>query len=148
MFSGRTLLVWCGRNVRVLRDQFVTIGLGRILYHGHFFTPEREFLTSTIPASQRTVNGVVRLKLLKGNVVVEGRHSEEGLYDEQQSSMNELSGFEPTDDRLHPNREHPHQKMGPGERAQGPSRHRAQRRLRRARLIEQPNAMHIMYYIP
>jgi argininosuccinate synthase len=65
------------RNVRALRDQFITIELGRILYNGHFFTPEREFVTSAIPASQRTVNGVVRLKLYKGNVVVEGRSSEE-----------------------------------------------------------------------
>ena len=65
------------RNVRALRDQFVTIELGRILYNGHFFTPEREFLTSAIPASQRTVNGVVRLKLIKGNVIVEGRYSDE-----------------------------------------------------------------------
>ncbi|KAH0582561.1 Argininosuccinate synthase [Termitomyces sp. J132] len=85
------------RNVRALRDQFVTIELSRILYNGHFFTPEREFVTSSIPASQRTVNGVVRLKLYKGNVVVEGRKSPEGLYDEQQSSMDELGGFEPTD---------------------------------------------------
>lgn len=85
------------RNVRALRDQFITIELGRILYNGHFFTPEREFVTSAIPASQRTVNGVVRLKLYKGNVVVEGRSSEEGLYDEKQSSMDELGGFEPTD---------------------------------------------------
>ncbi|KAF8235622.1 argininosuccinate synthetase [Tricholoma matsutake] len=85
------------RNVRALRDQFVTIELGRILYNGHFFTPEREFVTSAIPTSQRTVNGEVRLKLYKGNVVVEGRVSEEGLYDEHQSSMDELGGFEPTD---------------------------------------------------
>ncbi|KAG6886100.1 argininosuccinate synthetase [Termitomyces sp. T159_Od127] len=85
------------RNVRALRDQFVTIELSRILYNGHFFTPEREFVTSSIPTSQRTVNGVVRLKLYKGNVVVEGRESSEGLYDEQQSSMDELGGFEPTD---------------------------------------------------
>ncbi|KAG1746625.1 argininosuccinate synthetase [Suillus paluster] len=85
------------RNVRALRDQFVTIELGRILYNGHFFTPEREFVTSAIPASQRTVNGTVRLKLYKGNVVVIGRYSDEGLYDEQQSSMDELGGFEPTD---------------------------------------------------
>lgn len=85
------------RNVRALRDQFITIELGRILYNGHFFTPEREFVTSAIPASQRTVNGVVRLKLYKGNVVVEGRSSDEGLYDEKQSSMDELGGFEPTD---------------------------------------------------
>jgi argininosuccinate synthase len=65
------------RNVRALRDQFITIELGRILYNGHFFTPEREFVTSAIPASQRTVNGVVRLKLFKGNVIVEGRYSDE-----------------------------------------------------------------------
>jgi argininosuccinate synthase len=85
------------RNVRALRDQFITIELGRILYNGHFFTPEREFVASAIPASQRTVNGTVRLKLYKGSVVIEGRSSSEGLYDERQSSMDELGGFEPTD---------------------------------------------------
>jgi len=85
------------RNVRALRDQFVTVEFSRILYNGHFFTPEREFVTSAIPASQRTVNGLVRLKLYKGNVVVEGRNSDEGLYDEHESSMDELGGFEPID---------------------------------------------------
>ncbi|EIM86483.1 argininosuccinate synthetase [Stereum hirsutum FP-91666 SS1] len=85
------------RNVRALRDQFVTVELSRILYNGHFFTPEREFVVSAIPASQRTVNGVVRLALVKGNVVIEGRSSDEGLYDEKQSSMDEMGGFEPTD---------------------------------------------------
>jgi len=85
------------RNVQALRDQFITVELSRILYNGHFFTPEREFVTSAIPASQRTVNGVVRLKLYKGNVVIEGRSSDEGLYDEKESSMDELGGFEPTD---------------------------------------------------
>jgi len=85
------------RNVRALRDQFVTVELSKILYNGHFFTPEREFVTSCIPASQRTVNGLVKLKLYKGNVIVEGRSSEEGLYDEKESSMDELGGFEPTD---------------------------------------------------
>nr|GAT56552.1 argininosuccinate synthetase [Mycena chlorophos] len=85
------------RNVRALRDQFVTVAFSRILYNGQFFSPEREFVTSSIPSSQRTVNGMVRLKLYKGNVVVEGRWSEEGLYDEAQSSMDEMGGFEPTD---------------------------------------------------
>ncbi|KAJ9126763.1 Argininosuccinate synthase [Naganishia onofrii] len=83
------------RNVRALRDQFITIELSRILYNGYFFSPEREFLTSAIPASQATVNGTVKLKLYKGNVVVEGRTSDEGLYDEKFSSMDEMGGFEP-----------------------------------------------------
>lgn len=65
------------RNVRALRDQFTTVEFSKILYNGHFFTPEREFITAAIPASQRTVNGLVRLKLYKGNVVVEGRESSE-----------------------------------------------------------------------
>jgi argininosuccinate synthase len=65
------------RNVRALRDQFVTVQLSRILYNGYFFSPEREFVTSAIPTSQRTVNGTVRLKLYKGNVIVEGRFSQE-----------------------------------------------------------------------
>lgn len=65
------------RNVRALRDQFVTVQLSQILYNGYFFSPEREFVTASIPASQRTVNGTVRLKLYKGNVIVEGRYSEE-----------------------------------------------------------------------
>ncbi|KAG1738891.1 uncharacterized protein EDB91DRAFT_1137165 [Suillus paluster] len=75
-------------------------------------TPEREFVTSDIPASQRTVNGTVHLKLCKGNVVVIGRSPDEvtnlihcllcssfacqGLDDEHQSSMDQLGGFEPT----------------------------------------------------
>jgi argininosuccinate synthase len=67
------------------------------LYNGYFFSPEREFLTAAIPASQRTVNGTVTLKLYKGNTIVEGRWSEEGLYDGQQSSMDELGGFDPSD---------------------------------------------------
>ncbi|KIM22696.1 hypothetical protein M408DRAFT_331947 [Serendipita vermifera MAFF 305830] len=85
------------RNVRALRDQFLTIELSRILYNGYFFSPEREFLTAAIPASQRTVNGTVAVKLYKGNTVIEGRWSEEGLYDGQQSSMDELGGFDPSD---------------------------------------------------
>jgi argininosuccinate synthase len=68
------------RNVRALRDQFVTPALSRILYNGHFFTPEREFVCSSIPSSQRTVNGVVKLKLYKGSVVVEGRESKEACF--------------------------------------------------------------------
>lgn len=64
------------RNVRALRDQFVTVAFSNILYNGYFFSPEREFITSAIPASQAVVNGTVRLALYKGNTIVEGRHSD------------------------------------------------------------------------
>ena len=84
------------RNVRAIRDQFITVQLSQILYNGFFFSPEREFITAAIPASQKTVNGIVRLKCYKGNVIVEGRDSDEGLYDAKFSSMDEMGGFEPT----------------------------------------------------
>ena len=84
------------RNVRALRDQFITTQFAQILYNGFFFSPEREFISASIPASQKTVNGFVRLKLYKGNVIVEGRDSDEGLYDARFSSMDEMGGFEPT----------------------------------------------------
>jgi len=51
-----------------------------------------------IAPSQEHVNGSVRLSLYKGNVFVLGRYSNtEKLYDATESSMDELTGFEPTD---------------------------------------------------
>jgi len=86
------------RNVRSLRDGFVTQELSKILYNGYWFSPEREFVMSCLAASQKTVSGEVRLCLLKGNVIVEGRSAKgSNLYDAQESSMDELGGFEPTD---------------------------------------------------
>ncbi|KAL8290476.1 hypothetical protein RQP46_002734 [Phenoliferia psychrophenolica] len=86
------------RNVRALRDGFVTAELSKILYNGYWFSPEREFVQSCMDQSQITVNGRVRLALFCGNVIVEGRVSEtEALYDAQQSSMDELGGFSPAE---------------------------------------------------
>ena len=83
------------REVRRLRDQIVTTKFSEILYYGFFFSPESKYVRGCIPPSQTTVNGVVKLSLYKGNVVIEGRSSNELLYDEKFSSMDELGGFEP-----------------------------------------------------
>ncbi|MBW0523149.1 hypothetical protein O181_062864 [Austropuccinia psidii MF-1] len=84
-------------KVRALRDSFVTAELSKILYNGYWFSPEREFVQSALEASQKNVNGRVKLELYKGNVIIEGRASNEGLYDAKESSMDEMGGFEPTD---------------------------------------------------
>jgi len=86
------------REIRALRDQFVTIGWSRILYNGLYFSPEREFLESSIVESQKQVNGEVRLKLYKGNTIVLGRSSKTSkLYDMSESSMDEIGSFEPSE---------------------------------------------------
>ncbi|OUI87534.1 argininosuccinate synthase [Acetobacter sp. DmW_043] len=52
-----------------------------ILYNGLWFSPERRMLQALIDASQHSVNGRVRLKLYKGNVICTGRESPNSLYD-------------------------------------------------------------------
>jgi argininosuccinate synthase len=51
-----------------------------LVYTGYWWSPEREMLQAAIDASQRNVNGIVRLKLYKGNVSVVGRKSPQSLY--------------------------------------------------------------------
>lgn len=52
-----------------------------------WFSPERELVSQTITATQNVVNGSVHLMLYKGNVVVVGRSSPCGLYDQTLSSV-------------------------------------------------------------
>lgn len=86
------------REVRALRDQFVTVTYSKLLYNGMYFTPECEYVRAMIPPSQKTVNGTVRARAYKGTVSVLGRFSgTEKLYDETESSMDELTGFSPED---------------------------------------------------
>ncbi|KAI9839959.1 MAG: argininosuccinate synthetase [Sarea resinae] len=86
------------REVRALRDQFVTFNYAKILYNGLYFSPEREFLEESIVASQKTVNGQVRCRAYKGTFSVLGRSSAtEKLYDMTESSMDEIGDFEPSE---------------------------------------------------
>jgi argininosuccinate synthase len=51
-----------------------------LVYYGFWFSPERRMLQAAIDASQEEVEGTVRLKLYKGNVIVTGRKSPKSLY--------------------------------------------------------------------
>ena len=51
-----------------------------LIYNGYWFSPERLMLQALIDASQENVSGTVRLRLHKGNVIVEGRKSAVSLY--------------------------------------------------------------------
>ncbi|WP_419906939.1 argininosuccinate synthase [Hoeflea sp.] len=54
-----------------------------LIYNGFWFSPEREMLQAAIDQSQQDVEGKVRLKLYKGNVIVTGRESGKSLYSDQ-----------------------------------------------------------------
>ena len=62
-----------------------------LIYNGLWFSPERSMLQSAIDLSQQNVNGVVRAKLYKGNVIITGRRSPNSLYDEDLVTFEEGS---------------------------------------------------------
>ena len=63
-----------------------------LIYNGYWFSPERLALQALIDESQRFVNGRVRLKLYKGNVVVVGRESADSLFDESIATFEDDDG--------------------------------------------------------
>lgn len=68
------------REVAHLKDELMP-RLCRDYLQRLLVEPERAMLQQMIDASQTSVNGVVRLKLYKGNVIVVGRKSDDSLFD-------------------------------------------------------------------
>tara|TARA_B110001450_G_C17415543_1_gene397602 strand:+ start:1 stop:588 length:588 start_codon:yes stop_codon:yes gene_type:complete len=64
----------------------------RLIYNGYWFSPERESLQKLINDSQKKVSGTVKIKLLKGNVMVLGRKSPYSIYSEDLSTFETDSG--------------------------------------------------------
>jgi argininosuccinate synthase len=84
------------REVLHLRDSLVP-RYAEMVYYGYWFAPEREMLQSAIDTAARTVSGLVRLKLYKGNVIVIGRRAPGSLYDQRIVSFDAAGGYEQRD---------------------------------------------------
>lgn len=67
------------RGAGHLKDELMP-RYAELIYNGFWFSPEREMLQALIDKSQEDVEGTVRLKLYKGNVIVTGRKSAKSLY--------------------------------------------------------------------
>ncbi|MBN8935513.1 MAG: argininosuccinate synthase [Rhizobiales bacterium] len=67
------------RGAAHLKDEIMP-RYAELIYNGFWFAPEREMLQALIDKSQEHVEGEVRLKLYKGNVIVTGRESPKSLY--------------------------------------------------------------------
>ena len=67
------------RGAGHLKDELMP-RYAELIYNGFWFSPEREMLQALIDKSQEMVEGEVRLKLYKGNVIVTGRESKASLY--------------------------------------------------------------------
>lgn len=80
------------REAAHLKDELMP-RYAKLIYNGYWWAPERVMLQAMIDESQKTVNGVVRVKLYKGNVVVVGRMSEtDSLFDESIATFEDDAG--------------------------------------------------------
>ena len=80
------------REVMHLKDELMP-RYASLIYNGYWWSPERIALQALIDETQKPVNGVVRLKLLKGNVIVIGRESKtDSLYDNDIVTFEDDSG--------------------------------------------------------
>ena len=79
------------REVAHLKDELMP-RYAEMIYNGYWWSPERAMLQQMIDASQLNVNGVVRLKLYKGNVVVIGRKSDDSLFDANIATFEDDAG--------------------------------------------------------
>lgn len=85
------------RDLMHLRDS-LTPKYAELVYYGFWYAPEREALQALVDESQKNVNGTVRLKLYKGNIITAGRKSPVSLYDPHVASMEGVaSDYNPDD---------------------------------------------------
>jgi argininosuccinate synthase len=65
----------------------------KLIYNGYWWSPEREALQALIDKTQQVVNGVVRMKLYKGNAYVAGRKSvTDSLFDASIATFEDDAG--------------------------------------------------------
>lgn len=80
------------REVAHLKDDLMP-RYATLIYNGYWWSPERKMMQSMIDATQKSVNGWVRLKLYKGNVIVVGRDSKtDSLFDPHIATFEDDAG--------------------------------------------------------
>ena len=79
------------REAAHLKDELMP-KYATLIYNGYWWSPERKALQAAIDETQKVVNGEVRLKLYKGNVIVVGRKSDDSLFDEAIATFEDDAG--------------------------------------------------------
>ena len=79
------------REAAHLKDELMP-RYAKMIYNGYWWSPERKMLQAAIDSTQQYVNGDVRVKLYKGNVIVTGRQSVDTLFDESVATFEDDAG--------------------------------------------------------
>ncbi|MCB9556974.1 MAG: argininosuccinate synthase [Deltaproteobacteria bacterium] len=84
------------REVQRLRDSLAP-KFAELIYNGFWFSPEMNFLRGAFAQAQEIIDGVVLVRLYKGNVIIQGRSSPSSLYNQELSSMDVAGEYDATD---------------------------------------------------
>ena len=77
--------------------QYLSIKFADIVYNGQWYTPLREAMDAFVDKTQETVNGDVKLKLYKGNIINAGVTSPDTLYSRDFASFDEDDVYDQKD---------------------------------------------------
>ena len=72
-----------------------------LIYEGLWWSNERKRVQNLIDESSKSVNGFVKIKLYKGNIIHLSKESNNSLYDENKASFEEEGGFSNEDMEKH-----------------------------------------------
>lgn len=84
------------RDLAHLRDRLAP-EVAELVYYGFWYSAKMDALLAFLKQAQRNVTGEVRLKLYKGNIIVDGRSSPLSLYDEGIATMEGGGSYNQTD---------------------------------------------------
>jgi argininosuccinate synthase len=84
------------REAAHLKDELMP-RYAKLIYNGYWWSPERQMLQAAIDETQKFVEGEVKLKLYKGNVMVVGRTSPKSLFSEAHSTFEEDEVYDQSD---------------------------------------------------
>ena len=100
---GGTILLFAHRTIESLtlnkdeqhtKDELMP-KYAELIYNGFWFSKERKKLQKIIDNTQRSVEGIVKLKLYKGNIIILKRFSKKSLYSKDLASFEGNKIFNP-----------------------------------------------------
>ena len=100
---GGTILLFAHRTIESLtlnkdeqhtKDELMP-KYAELIYNGFWFSKERKKLQKIIDNTQRNVEGTVKLKLYKGNIIILERFSKKSLYSKDLASFEGNKIFNP-----------------------------------------------------
>ena len=93
LFAHRAIeSITLNKDQQHLKDE-ITPKYSELIYNGYWFSKERKNLQNIIDSTQKKVEGTIKLKLYKGNIIILERFSKKSLYSKDIASFEGSKGI-------------------------------------------------------